>query len=962
MSPQLNRLFTKIPLRLVLIVPFAIQVLFVTLVVGYLSFQNGRQAINNVAGHLRSEIASRIEEHLQTFLATPHQINQINANAIRHGWPDAHNPDALARYLWEQTQVFDSVTSIYFGNTAGGLVDAGREGAYGTLYIIVTDGFESGPFRKYALDNEGNRTNLITTVPDFDARTRSWYTNAVATGHAVWSDLYILFTGQDMTIAASSPVYDDQQNLLGVVSTDIFTSHISDFLKNLDIGGSGTSFIMERSGLLVASSTEEQPFTAPEGTTPQRRLDARESAIPTVHAAADFLIRQFGDYHNITGEEQLEFEIEGQRQLLQVVPMQDRYGIDWLVVVIIPESQFMAQINANNRTTAFLIGMALILAIAIGIITSRAVTKPILRINASTRALAAGDWQQTLAAEPIGEIDELAQSFNHMARQLHQTMVSLMAEIAERRQIEGILRESEEKYRSLIEQSSDAIYLLYENRFEVINRRFTELFGISAEEARAPDFNFMSLVAPQSREFIAERINKQAQGEEPSPYYEFTAQDKAGHEIEVEVSVSYISYQQGTAAQGILRDITERVRAEELLRQSKRRLEETLVELRETQDQMIHQERLAAIGQLAAGIAHDFNNILATIMLYAEMSLEKSVLDSAMYKRLEVIATQTEQGATLVQQILDFGRQSMLTRRPLAVDPLLQEVAKLLTRTLPENIQLDLSIDPGEYMIDADPTRVQQAVVNLALNARDAMPEGGEIHIALSRVEDAQIHCIDCGLVAGEDWVRVEVRDNGRGIPSDVLAHIFEPFFTTRAPLGHGLGLAQVYGIMKQHEGHIEVDTEIGEGTTFRLYWPVSLMAHQEEEKPSLQPDEAQGEGATVLVVEDNAVLRMALVDGLGLWGYHVLEASDGREALAVCEKYKGKIALVLSDWVMPSMNGLEMARQLEKQAWTPKVLVLTGHPLGEETKEAVPRNVVGWVLKPPNLKQLAEAVSNALR
>ncbi|MBC8445672.1 MAG: cache domain-containing protein [Chloroflexi bacterium] len=319
MSSQLrNKPFAKIPLRIVFIVPFVIQVVLVVGLVGYLSFRNGQQAVNNVAHQLRNEIAARIEEHLYTFLGTPHQINQVNANAIRQGLLDANDANALERHFWEQIQIFDSVTSVYFGNTEGGLVDAGREGAEGSLYVIVTDGFTSGPFRKYATDSQGNRTDLLVTVPDFDARTRSWYSDAVEKADAAWSDIYILFTGHDMAIAASRPVYDEQQNLLGVVSNDIFVSHISNFLKNLEIGETGQSFIIERSGLLVASSTDEQPFTDLDEDAAQKRLYASESTIPIIRGAAESLAERSGDYHNITTEQQFEFEIDGQRQFLQV--------------------------------------------------------------------------------------------------------------------------------------------------------------------------------------------------------------------------------------------------------------------------------------------------------------------------------------------------------------------------------------------------------------------------------------------------------------------------------------------------------------------------------------------------------------------------------------------------------------------------------------------------------------------
>jgi signal transduction histidine kinase len=245
----------------------------------------------------------------------------------------------------------------------------------------------------------------------------------------------------------------------------------------------------------------------------------------------------------------------------------------------------------------------------------------------------------------------------------------------------------------------------------------------------------------------------------------------------------------------------------------------------------MQQERLAAVGQLSAGIAHDFNTLLTSISLYTQMSLHADELSPQLRTRLEVIGSQTDQAAHLVQQVLDFGRRAVLERRPLALAPFLDEIGDLLKHTLPENIHVTLACEPGEHTIDADSERVRQALVNLALNARDAMPQGGELHIRVSRTtERDEIKCVICGqTIAGSEWVKLTVTDTGTGIPPNVLPYIFEPFFTTRAPLGHGLGLAQVYGIVKQHQGHIDVRTRAGQGTTVALYWP-ALSAPQPEE------------------------------------------------------------------------------------------------------------------------------------
>ncbi len=251
--PFFRKLLKKNSLHTVLLIPFVGLTFLAVAIVGFISYRNGQQAVNDVAHQLRSEINARIEEHLNTFLMTPHRINQANADAAKRGSLDVENQGELEKHFWEQIQVFDSVTSINFGNTEGGLANAGREGAKGQLYVIFTENFESGTFRKYATDSNGSRAQLLDTVPDFDSRERSWYTDAVEKDTDVWSEVYILFTGQDMSISASRPVYDAQQKLLGVTGVNLFLSHLGDFLSEIDVGQTGHSFIIERSGFLIAT-------------------------------------------------------------------------------------------------------------------------------------------------------------------------------------------------------------------------------------------------------------------------------------------------------------------------------------------------------------------------------------------------------------------------------------------------------------------------------------------------------------------------------------------------------------------------------------------------------------------------------------------------------------------------------------------------------------------------------------
>jgi len=415
--------------------------------------------------------------------------------------------------------------------------------------------------------------------------------------------------------------------------------------------------------------------------------------------------------------------------------------------------------------------------------------------------------------------------------------------------------------------------------------------------------------------------------------------------------------------QGIIRDLTERKRLEEHMRQ---------------------QDRLASLGQLAGGIAHDFNNVLMTIILYTEMVLDESSLPQDLAPDLECVLDEAQEAARLVRQVLDFSRRSPIETRLVNMKAFVQESVDILQRTLPETVHLLLEVGPGEYVVDADPTRVQQVLMNLVVNARDAMPEGGELRISLSSV---QVRPGEEPPWLGQrpspngqrpspngfplpNWVCLAVSDTGTGIPPEVLPRIFEPFFTTKPKgAGTGLGLAQVYGIVKQHGGHIEVETEVGQGTTFRVYLPAQ-RATEVEEAPLEEPAAAAvgGKGETILVAEDEERVRDLSRRILESLGYRVLTAENGRKALEVyrsaesaCPEQGRRVDLLLTDMIMPEMGGKELIRELRKVDPHLRVVAMTGYVLAEDLRQLKEEGSLEVVQKPLDTDTLARIVRHAL-
>ncbi len=415
------------PLRLVLVVPFILQIFAAVGLTGYLSLRNGEKAVNDVTTQLRREITARIVQHLDTHLATPDLINQANADSLSLGLLNLGDFSLLERHFWKQIQLFESVSYIQFGDEQGEFVGLQRLDD-GILTYQVTE--FTGKLQTYLIDNQGNRGERWKTADNFDPRIRPWYIPCAKTGKTKWTEIYTWVSPPTLAITLCQPYYDEGDTFQGILAVDFTLAQIGEFLRSLKIGKSGKTFIIERSGELVASSASEKPFIIVHEQ-PKRR-SALESSDRLIQATAQYLTDKFNNFNQINSSEQLNFKLNGQNQFVQLTPFSDQFGLNWLIVVVVPESDFMAQINANTRTTILLCLGALLLATFLGLITSRWITKPIRHLSLASAAIASGDLNQKVEVKSVNELGILSQSFNQMAAQLKESFEQLEIRVEQR--------------------------------------------------------------------------------------------------------------------------------------------------------------------------------------------------------------------------------------------------------------------------------------------------------------------------------------------------------------------------------------------------------------------------------------------------------------------------------------------------------------------------------------------------
>lgn len=496
-------------------------------------------------------------------------------------------------------------------------------------------------------------------------------------------------------------------------------------------------------------------------------------------------------------------------------------------------------------------------------------------------------------------------------------MEGTVVDISEHKRTDAALRDSQERLLGIISSAMDAIITVDDNqKIIVFNRAAEQIFRCPAKDALGQTLD--KFIPQRFREAHREHIRSFGQTgvSSRSMYSPGTLMGVRadGKEFPVEATISQVKTASETLYSVILRDISVRKRTEDEVRQA---------------------QKMEAVGHLAGGIAHEFNNYLGIIMGYSNLMEEELIENESVRLGLAEIKGATQKASSLTRQLLAFSRKQIIEPVVLDLNASVWEAHKLLRRLIPANIDVIPVLHPDLGKVKADPAQIQQILINLVVNARDAMPQGGKISIETAGVIlDEEFSSRYFDVVPG-DYIMISVSDNGEGIDSDHLPRIFEPFFTTKqAGKGTGLGLSTTYGIVKQSGGHITVSSVRGRGTTFRVYFPKLAEAYEATASPPtttaiLHPAPSATGIATILLVEDESGLRKLMTKVLERQNYQVLEAKDGEEALSICQDSLAHIDLVVTDYAMPRMTGLQLKEKIGALNPSMKFLLISGYAEG---------------------------------
>ncbi|MCP2729486.1 ATP-binding protein [Limnofasciculus baicalensis] len=949
-----NRVFGKLSLRTILILPFILQVVGTVGVVGYLSYRSGQGAVKNLVHQLMAATGDCVTQKLDNYLQTAHHINQSHLATLKSGGISLKNLDKLHNYLILQLQHYPEITALLLGTSQGDfrLIHRVMPGEIESGYAKNPSElpFEAGRSNKnnlsrldsYAIDEAGNLGRYLSSTENLDVRKRPWYRRAVETKISGWSEPFQIGSTNQLTLNAYLPFYNASQQLEGVFSVNLSLEQLNDFLERLFISKRGQVFIVERDGLLIANSAAQPSYissnlasTSPNGKPPVtqpgaitfRRLSALESANPLMRAATEKLQKTFGSLKTIQSAQELDLDPEEnspekslrEDYFIRVIPYQDDYGLDWLIVTVVPESDFMEQVNANTRITILLCIAALVGSITVGIITASWITQPILQLNNSAKDIAQGKWDKTVEINRSDEVGELANSFNYMAVQLQKYFAELQSS-------NKSLAESESKLNQIIEAIPVGV-TVHDITGKVIygNRKSKQLLGTNtlpdAETAQlAVAYKVYLAGTDQLYSVVNMPVVRSLHGEKamvndleirlpnqqiPLEVYSTPLFDESGEVI---------------AAIAAFFDITERRKAQEILADYNRTLETEVAQktLELQQAKEVAETANQAKSTFLANMSHELRTPLNAILGFAQLIKNSPTLPAKHQEQIGIITRSGEHLLTLINDVLDLAKieanRTTLNEEYFDLYTLLYDVEQMF-RIKGQSKGLYFKVNRDNLVTQhvlVDGIKLRQVLINLISNAIKFTNKGGvSLTVQNYNIQSSLPYC----------QLSFAVSDTGAGIASEELDSIFEAFVQSstgkQSVEGTGLGLPISRAFVQLMGGDISVRSVVGEGSTFSFDIHVSVV-----EDTSIPTQETIGKVIAIepnqpryriLIVDDKSDNRQLLMQLLSPLGFELKEASNGQEAVEIWQDFEPH--LIWMDLGMPVMNGYEAAKQIKSTA-----------------------------------------------
>ena len=971
-----SHVYRKVSLPTVLTVPFVVQIFTAVALVGYFSYIHGQKAVNDLAVQWRKEITSRIHQKLDTYLETPHQINQLNLQASKSGILNLKDFQTTGKYFWQQAQAF-KVGYINFGNSKGEFIGAGLEGKK----ILISEKLINTPYKLFAVDNEGNRVGIAQVKPEAKPNDAEWYTDAVKTKQDIWSSVYDWQDSPDvLAISASHAVYDKNNSLIGVLGVDLILSEINRFLSSSKISPSGQTFIIERDGMLIASSTNENPFVIHKGKA--QRIKASQLKSPLVTATATYLQQHFGDLNKIKGKQQLKFTINGENQFLQVTPWKDNRGLDWLIVVVVPESDFMSQIDANTSVTIFLCLSTLFIATGVGIFTARWIANPISRLSHATQDLAkkaansnfnSGKLQQDITIHQISEIGVLASSFNQMAEQIYTAFTDL-EQINNQLEIRvnertAELKKTQNELLAIFSAMTELIMVfdadgrvikILHATSELLYKPENEVIGKTLHEIFSPDEADLFLNNIQDSLFNQKNVS-----------IEYKLQI-GEHEVWFAGTISPID---NKTVISVTRDISDRKKSEVALQEAL----------------LTAQSASLAKSAFLSKMSHELRTPLNVILGFTQVMIRDNYLTQEQQDNINIIHRSGNHLLQLINDVLSMSKiesgEIQIHENSFSLNHFLTNIHYILqNKANSKDIKLIFKIAPDipEY-VQTDESKLRQVLINLLGNAIKFTTNGsvalrvkmgsGEWEIGSGENEKSEKSKLmfpsspsspPLTPLPHSPLIDFEIEDTGDGIASEEIDSLFIAFTQTetgrKSMEGTGLGLAISQQFVQAMGGNITVTSTPNQGSIFKFAIPIKLVDSIDENSINsqkiigLEPNQPK---CRILIVEDVAENRLLLQKILEPIGFEVKTATNGLEGVNQWKNWQPH--LICMDMLMPVMDGYEATKHIKVRSKNTIIIALTANAFDEQRQSILAAGCDDFICKPFQEEVLLKVIATHL-